>query len=57
MSADDGAAYWSDRGILCSARCASIHFRARQAEGVAPTSCDCPVSFDGLLAACVDAAD
>ncbi|QPC94176.1 hypothetical protein [Mesorhizobium sp. INR15] len=30
---ENGAAYWSDRGILCSPRCSIAHHRKRQAEG------------------------
>jgi len=30
---EDGPAYWSDRGILCSARCSLAHYRRRAAEG------------------------
>ena len=48
-----GPAYWSDRGILCGTRCATAHFRARQADGVALQSCDCPVSVEDLLASVV----
>ncbi|TPK41573.1 hypothetical protein FJ492_19400 [Mesorhizobium sp. B2-5-4] len=29
----NGAAYWSDRGILCSPRCSLAHHRKRAAEG------------------------
>ena len=32
----DGAAYWSDRGILCSPRCALAHHRRRAADGSLP---------------------
>ena len=30
---ENGAAYWSDRGILCSPKCSLAHFRKREAEG------------------------
>lgn len=30
---ENGPAYWSDRGILCSPRCALAHHRRREAEG------------------------
>lgn len=30
---EDGPAYWSDRGVLCSPRCAVEHHRKRVAEG------------------------
>ncbi|ESZ19445.1 hypothetical protein X737_14180 [Mesorhizobium sp. L48C026A00] len=33
---EDGAAYWSDRGILCSPQCSLAHHRKRQAEGTLP---------------------
>lgn len=32
----NGPAYWSDRGILCSPGCSLAHFRRRQAEGTLP---------------------
>ncbi|TWG89631.1 hypothetical protein L598_000800000950 [Mesorhizobium sp. J18] len=31
-----GPAYWSDRGILCSAHCSIEHYKKRAAEGTAP---------------------
>ncbi len=33
---EDGAAYWSDRGILCSPQCSVAHYLARRAEGTLP---------------------
>jgi hypothetical protein len=33
---EDGAAYWSDRGILCSPQCSLAHHRKRQAEETLP---------------------
>ena len=30
---EHGAAYWSDRGILCSPQCSLAHHRKRAAEG------------------------
>lgn len=30
---EDGPAYWSDRGILCSPACSMAHTRRRVAEG------------------------
>lgn len=30
---DQGPAYWSDRGILCSPKCSMAHFRRREVEG------------------------
>jgi hypothetical protein len=33
---DNGPAYWSDRGILCSPKCSLAHFRKREAEGSLP---------------------
>ncbi|MGE0501592.1 MAG: hypothetical protein AB7I79_07970 [Rhizobiaceae bacterium] len=34
---EDGPAYWSDRGILCSPRCSLSHTRRRASEGTLPT--------------------
>ncbi len=33
---DNGAAYWSDRGLLCSPQCSLTHFRRRTADGTLP---------------------
>lgn len=33
---DQGPAYWSDRGILCSPSCSMAHHRRREAEGTLP---------------------
>ncbi|RWC37195.1 MAG: hypothetical protein EOS70_02515 [Mesorhizobium sp.] len=33
---EDGAAYWSDRGTLCSSQCSLAHNRKREAEGTLP---------------------
>lgn len=33
---EQGPAYWSDRGILCSPGCSLKHFRRREAEGSLP---------------------
>ena len=33
---ENGPAYWSDRGILCSPQCSLSHFRRREAEGTLP---------------------
>lgn len=30
---ENGPAYWSDRGILCSPSCSLAHHRRREAEG------------------------
>ena len=30
---DNGAAYWSDRGVLCSPKCSLAHHGKRRAEG------------------------
>ena len=30
---ENGPAYWSDRGIICSPACSLTHFKRRQAEG------------------------
>ena len=35
---DNGPAYWSDRGILCSPKCSLTHFRRREAEGTLTAS-------------------
>lgn len=35
---DNGPAYWSDRGILCSPKCSLAHFQRRQAEGTPPAT-------------------
>jgi recombinational DNA repair protein (RecF pathway) len=42
---DQGAAYWSDRGILCSPRCAMTHHKRRAAEGTLPDA-PAPDPFD-----------
>ena len=34
---ENGPAYWTDRGILCSPKCSLTHFRRREAEGTLPT--------------------
>jgi hypothetical protein len=34
---EDGAAYWTDRGILCSPKCSLAHHRKRAAGGTLPT--------------------
>ncbi|TIS99836.1 hypothetical protein [Mesorhizobium sp.] len=33
---EDGAAYWSDRGILCSPQCSLAYHHKREAEGTLP---------------------
>lgn len=33
---DDGAAYWCDRGLLCSPACSRAHYERRRAEGTLP---------------------
>lgn len=30
---ENGPAYWSDRGILCSPQCSLAHYKKRAAEG------------------------
>jgi hypothetical protein len=35
---ENGPAYWSDRGILCSPKCSLAHFRRREAEGTLPVA-------------------
>jgi len=40
----EGPAYWSDVGLLCSPRCAGVHFRHRVAEGTLPDKpVECPI--------------
>lgn len=34
---DNGPAYWSDRGVLCSPKCSLVHFEKRRADGTLPT--------------------
>ena len=34
---DQGAAYWSDRGVLCSPACSTAHFEKRRADGTLPS--------------------
>lgn len=34
---ENGAAYWTDRGILCSPKCSLAHYRKRAADGTLPT--------------------
>lgn len=33
---DLGPAYFSDRGVLCSAKCSLVHVRKRHADGTMP---------------------
>lgn len=33
---ENGPAYWSDRGILCSPQCSLAHYRRREADGTLP---------------------
>lgn len=33
---EDGPAYWSDQGVLCSPACSLAHTRRRAAEGTLP---------------------
>lgn len=33
---ENGAAYWSDRGVLCSPKCSLAHFEKRRAAGTLP---------------------
>lgn len=42
---ENGPAYWSDRGLLCSPVCSLAHFRRRQVEGTLPTA-PAPDPFD-----------
>lgn len=32
----EGAAYWSDRGVLCGPKCSLAHVARRRAEGTMP---------------------
>ena len=34
---ENGPAYWSDRGLLCSPKCSLAHFRKRAEEGSLPS--------------------
>ncbi|MEQ1942127.1 hypothetical protein ABMA32_06850 [Mesorhizobium sp. VNQ89] len=34
---DQGPAYWSDRGILCSPKCSLAHWKRRDADGSLPS--------------------
>ncbi len=33
---EEGPAYWTDRGILCSPQCSLTHHKKRRAEGTLP---------------------
>jgi hypothetical protein len=33
---ENGPAYWTDRGVLCSPQCSIAHQRKREAEGTLP---------------------
>jgi hypothetical protein len=33
---EKGPAYWTDRGLLCSAQCSLAHYTKRKAEGTLP---------------------
>ncbi len=33
---ENGPAYWTDRGVLCSPRCSLAHHKKRAAEGTLP---------------------
>ena len=35
--AENGPAYWCDRGLLCSPECSMTHHLKRRAEGTLPT--------------------
>ncbi len=35
---ENGPAYWSDRGLLCSPECSLKHHRKREAEGTLPAA-------------------
>lgn len=35
---DNGAAYWTDRGVLCSAQCSLTHYLKRGEEGTLPAA-------------------
>ena len=46
---EDGAAYWTDRGLLCSPKCSLAHYRKREAEGTLPTEpAPDPLSIEAL---------
>lgn len=42
---ENGPAYWSDRGLLCSPRCSVAHYERRRAEGTLPVK-PAPNPFD-----------
>jgi hypothetical protein len=42
---DNGPAYWTDRGILCSPRCSLAHHRRRSADETLPAA-PAPYPFD-----------
>lgn len=33
---EEGPAYWTDRGIMCSPQCSLAHYKKRAAEGTLP---------------------
>lgn len=44
---ENGPAYWSDRGILCSPACSLAHHRRRATEGTLPAApAPDPFGFD-----------
>jgi hypothetical protein len=47
---ENGPAYWSDRGLLCSPACSLAHYRKRAAEGTLPTGPAAnPMETDGFF--------
>ena len=42
---EEGPAYWCDRGVLCSPKCALVHHDKRRAEGTQPQT-PAPDPFD-----------
>ena len=47
---ENGPAYWSDRGVLCSPECSLAHHRRRKAEGPLPDEpAPNPFEIDFLL--------
>jgi hypothetical protein len=47
---ENGPAYWSDRGLLCSPKCSLQHHRKRAAEGTLPAApAPNPMERDGIF--------
>ena len=47
---EEGPAYWSDRGLLCSIECSVKHYQRRLADGTAPTEpAGNPLEYETVL--------